>query len=132
MAPSAVQNHFGIVPYRLHQLGKTRATKKEFEQYLLSIRSNFTRELYDLTKWNCNNFTDHVCKYLLHHGIPPYILHLPEEITKTFMGKIIINFIKMFSNAPIIDSEDACHPRQTLALPRGRRNSCPGELQFAL
>lgn len=132
MKPNQVELVYGIAPYRTHYLGTTSASQKEFEHYLLSVQSNFTRECYDLVKWNCNNFTEHAARFLIKRGIPAYILELPEEITNTFMGKIIINFIKVFSDGPAISSEAANHPKQTLMAPQpcfsnrsGRRNSCP-------
>lgn len=130
MRPNDVEQTYGITPFRVHHLGTTSTTQRDFEKYLISIQVNFTRECYDLVKWNCNNFTDHASRFLLHRGIPAYILDLPDSITNTFMGKMIINFIKMFSDAPAIDSESASHPKQTLALRfsnrMGRRTSCPG------
>lgn len=128
MKPCDVEQTYGITPHRIHHLGTTGASQRDFERYLLSIQTNFTRECYDLVKWNCNNFTDHASRFLVERGIPAYILDLPDEITNTFMGKIIINSIKMFSDAPAIDSESATHPKQTLSAPLSsvRRNSCPG------
>lgn len=131
LKPAEVQDMYKITPIRVHQLGTTKVTQREFESYLVSIKANFNRECYDLISWNCNNFTDHVSLFLLERGIPAYILDLPEEITNTFMGKIVINFIKMFSDAPAVDSQSANHPKQTLAIPpsfnrSGRRSSCPG------
>lgn len=125
MRPENVENTFGIVPLKTHHLGSTNISRVEFENHLQAIKPMFKREVYDLVNWNCNHFSDHVSRHLLNRSIPAYILDLPNEIHSTFMGKIILNFIKMMhgGSAPI-GIDDPEHPSKVLG-ERTRRSSCP-------
>lgn len=115
MRPENVESTFGIRPTRIHHLGYTSLTRSEFERYLLKIMSMFRREVYDLVNWNCNHFSDHATRYLVGRSIPTYILDLPHEICKTFMGKIVLNFIRMMhgGHAPVA-IDDPQHPSRVL------------------
>jgi len=128
MRPENVEATFGISPVRVHNLGPVEVSRLDFEKYLLTIMTMFRKECYDLVNWNCNHFSDHVVHYLTGRHVPSYILELPNEVCKSFMGKLILNFMKMINggSAPIA-SDDPMHPRQILAGQDShvRRNSCP-------
>ncbi len=46
-------------------LGHTQVSLSVFNEFLREISPNFTPAKYSLLKWNCNNFSDEVCKFLL-------------------------------------------------------------------
>eukprot|EP01055_Gregarina_sp_Pseudo9_P000426 Gregarina_sp_Pseudo_9__425@NODE_1277_length_1721_cov_107_445303_g1200_i0_p1_GENE_NODE_1277_length_1721_cov_107_445303_g1200_i0NODE_1277_length_1721_cov_107_445303_g1200_i0_p1_ORF_typecomplete_len409_score59_39Peptidase_C97/PF05903_14/3_2e36tRNAsynt_2e/PF02091_15/0_23_NODE_1277_length_1721_cov_107_445303_g1200_i01651391 len=142
MKPENVESTFGIQPTRVHNLGHTDLTKSQFEKYLISIKPMFRKEVYDLVNWNCNHFTDHAARHLVSKPIPGYISDLPKEICGTFMGKMLMMFIRMTQggSAPVAVN-DPQHPSKFLeASPpsggrekpqtsasgtRARRYSCP-------
>lgn len=131
MLPDNVEDTFGISPTRIHHLGYTTMMRNQFEKHLIAVMPMFSREVYDLVNWNCNHFSEHATRHLVDRGIPSYILDLPHEICKTFMGKIVLNFFKMLQggSAPVT-IDDPQHPSRVLgksARRNGgpRRNSCP-------
>jgi desumoylating isopeptidase 1 len=58
-------------PVRVVDLGTTRKTRGELEEYLRSINNLFSPMSYDLLRNNCNNFTDTVSVFLTGQHIPP-------------------------------------------------------------
>lgn len=83
-------------------------------------RAYFCPETYDLTKWNCNNFTDFCVKFLFNNeerGIPKDILSIGEEIQESsVLGSLLVDFVKMIRGenpmSTNIDRDD--HPLQEL------------------
>eukprot|EP01053_Blabericola_migrator_P000167 Blabericola_migrator_1__166@NODE_1043_length_5621_cov_191_151602_g718_i0_p2_GENE_NODE_1043_length_5621_cov_191_151602_g718_i0NODE_1043_length_5621_cov_191_151602_g718_i0_p2_ORF_typecomplete_len461_score44_03Peptidase_C97/PF05903_14/2_2e33_NODE_1043_length_5621_cov_191_151602_g718_i01541536 len=115
MRPENVERTFGIRPAHVHHLGYTDTSRSQFERWLISIMPSFKREVYDLVEWNCNHFTNHVSEYLVSRPIPDYILDLPKEVCNSFMGKILLLFLRMIQggNAPIAIN-DPQHPSKML------------------
>eukprot|EP01056_Protomagalhaensia_sp_Gyna25_P001412 Protomagalhaensia_sp_Gyna_25__1411@NODE_1711_length_1594_cov_272_495820_g1161_i1_p1_GENE_NODE_1711_length_1594_cov_272_495820_g1161_i1NODE_1711_length_1594_cov_272_495820_g1161_i1_p1_ORF_typecomplete_len382_score36_94Peptidase_C97/PF05903_14/2_7e34_NODE_1711_length_1594_cov_272_495820_g1161_i1591204 len=124
MRPDVVESTFGIKPSRIHDLGVTSMDRSAFERWLVSIMPEFRKEVYDLVKWNCNHFTDHVARKLVGQSIPDYIRDLPQAVCTSLVGRLILLFIRMTQggNAPI-GIDDPQHPSQRLT--RRRRYSCP-------
>ncbi|EZG68180.1 PPPDE peptidase domain protein 2 [Gregarina niphandrodes] len=146
MKPENVEMTFGITPTCVHDLGRTKMTRIEFEKFLITAMPLFRKEVYNLTEWNCNHFANYCCEELLDRQIPQYILDLPQEVCKTFMGKLILNFLKMIGGSAPVAVDDPSHPSKTASpgqpprsglprppvrvqservAPRCRRNSCP-------
>ena len=71
--PGEFQALAGFGPTRTIVLGTTTKTREEFEQYLRSIKPNWTCDSYSLFTHNCNNFSDAVSQYLVGKRIPSYI-----------------------------------------------------------
>lgn len=115
MLPQDVEDAFGMSPSKIHTLGYTTMDQQELETYLNEISDSFSKECYDLTRWNCNNFTDHVSKMLISKGIPRYVLELPEEITSTLAGKLIVSCLNKFRGEPPMSLENPKHPCHNLS-----------------
>eukprot|EP01054_Gregarina_sp_Poly1_P002299 Gregarina_sp_Poly_1__2298@NODE_1612_length_3716_cov_176_761304_g173_i1_p2_GENE_NODE_1612_length_3716_cov_176_761304_g173_i1NODE_1612_length_3716_cov_176_761304_g173_i1_p2_ORF_typecomplete_len404_score55_02Peptidase_C97/PF05903_14/8_5e34tRNAsynt_2e/PF02091_15/0_046IBD/PF10416_9/0_34_NODE_1612_length_3716_cov_176_761304_g173_i11811392 len=132
MKPENVEMTFGIQPTKIHHLGYTEINRNQFESYLVSIMPMFRKEVYDLVNWNCNHFTNHAANHLVSKQIPDYISDLPKEICGTFMGKMLMMFIRMTQGgAAPVAINDPQHPSKMLvsesapATSRQRRYSCP-------
>eukprot|EP01066_Platyproteum_vivax_P017054 Platyproteum_vivax@DN728_c0_g1_i1.p1 len=146
MHPEDVEQGYKMKPKEVLHLGYTNMTQSDFEMFLDQIKSEFKRETYDLIKWNCNHFSDVCSNFLLDRGIPEHIVGLPDEISSTVMGNMIIKAMKAVRGQPPIDSTDAAvairservasasrsrrgsvSSVNSLQLPRHdkRRNSCP-------
>ncbi|ROV92942.1 hypothetical protein VSDG_06346 [Cytospora chrysosperma] len=82
-------SHLGQPMRRLH-LGKTDLPMDVIQQYLESLREIYTVEAYDLWKHNCNNFSNDFATFMLGLGIPDYILHLPDAVLNSPMGRMIM------------------------------------------
>ena len=79
----------GLRPSQILQLGSTNITQEIFEEYLSSLRSQFTAESYNLISNNCNNFSDTIVRFLLGIGIPSFIIDLPRIVFSTPGGFIL-------------------------------------------
>lgn len=84
-------------PVKEINFGYTHKTKKEFENYLKSIYSNFTSNNYDLISHNCNHFSDTALYFLTRNHLPSSILKQHEEILKTPLGKQIRPILEKLS-----------------------------------
>lgn len=51
-------------PTRILDVGVTSKTKNDLQAFLLSIHNRFNASTYDLTRNNCNNFSDTVSQFL--------------------------------------------------------------------
>ena len=67
-------------PVQVIEMGFTQIPLDLFNEFLREISPNFTPAKYSLLKWNCNNFSDEVCKFLLGKPIPAHITGLPAEV----------------------------------------------------
>lgn len=47
-------------------------------------------QAYDLWKHNCNNFSNDFATFLLGMGIPDYILHMPDAVLNSPMGRMLM------------------------------------------
>ncbi|KUI64291.1 Desumoylating isopeptidase 1 [Cytospora mali] len=82
-------SHLGRPMRKLH-LGKTELPMEVIQQYLDSLREIYTVEAYDLWKHNCNNFSNDFATFLLGMGIPDYILHMPDAVLNSPMGRMLM------------------------------------------
>ena len=53
-----------MAPTRVLDIGVTSKTKSDLQAFLLSLHSRFNAATYDLTRNNCNNFSDTVSQFL--------------------------------------------------------------------
>ncbi|CDU20706.1 PPPDE peptidase domain-containing protein, putative [Plasmodium yoelii] len=88
------ESHYNIKPVEIIDMGETEVDKTFFHDYLDGIRPNFTADKYNLINWNCNNFTNEACNFLLGKGIPEYILNTPYEVMSTPKGKLILDMMQ--------------------------------------
>lgn len=59
-------------PTRILDIGVTSKTKNDLQAFLLSIHNRFNASTYDLTRNNCNNFSDTVSQFLTGSQILQY------------------------------------------------------------
>ncbi|KAI3526513.1 hypothetical protein L1887_05770 [Cichorium endivia] len=81
-------------PMRVVDLGVTHIPKDVFEMYLQEIAPRYTPESYSLLAHNCNNFSSEIAQFLVGSNIPEYILNLPNEVTSSPMGALIMPMIQ--------------------------------------
>ncbi|KAJ7535719.1 hypothetical protein O6H91_12G043700 [Diphasiastrum complanatum] len=88
----------GLTPYgkplRVIDLGLTQVPKEVFEDYIHEITPRYTAQTYNLLRHNCNNFTDEISQFLVGVGVPEYILRLPEEVSNSPMGALLMPMIE--------------------------------------
>lgn len=53
-----------MAPARVLDIGVTSKTKNDLQAFLLSLHGRFNASTYDLTRNNCNNFSDTVSQFL--------------------------------------------------------------------
>lgn len=82
-------SHLGRPLQRLH-LGKTDLPMDIIQQYLESLREVYTVQAYNLWKHNCNNFSNDFATFLLGKGIPDHILHMPEAVLESPLGRMLM------------------------------------------
>ncbi|POS80206.1 thioredoxin [Diaporthe helianthi] len=82
-------SHLGQPLQRLH-LGKTDLPMEVVQPYLESLREIYTVQAYDLWKHNCNNFSNDFATFLLGKGIPDHILHMPDAVLQSPMGRMLM------------------------------------------
>ncbi|KAG8159436.1 hypothetical protein KVR01_011097 [Diaporthe batatas] len=82
-------SHLGRPMQRLH-LGKTELPMEVVQPYLESLREVYTVQAYDLWKHNCNNFSNDFATFLLGNGIPDHILHMPDAVLQSPMGRMLM------------------------------------------
>lgn len=96
--PNDFETEYDIHPVNVIDMGVTQVDQSLFHDYLSSIQKNFTAETYNLVHWNCNNFTNEVCNFLVGKGIPEHILNLPFEVMSTSKGKLILDMMQSYQN----------------------------------
>lgn len=79
-------------------MGVTTKTMAELQTYLHSINHQFTAATYNLLTNNCNNFSDACVNFLVNHGIPSYIIDLPNIVFSTPMGAMLRPMIENMQN----------------------------------
>ncbi|KAL1856388.1 hypothetical protein Daus18300_010760 [Diaporthe australafricana] len=82
-------SHLGR-PMQRMPLGKTELPMEVIEPYLESLREIYTVQAYDLWKHNCNNFSNDFATFLLGKGIPDHILHMPDAVLQSPMGRMLM------------------------------------------
>eukprot|EP01105_Mastigella_eilhardi_P008544 TRINITY_DN206_c0_g2_i1.p1 TRINITY_DN206_c0_g2~~TRINITY_DN206_c0_g2_i1.p1 ORF type:complete len:469 (+),score=141.37 TRINITY_DN206_c0_g2_i1:43-1407(+) len=83
MAPG--RTPFGT-PTKTIQLGTTFVTKDVLDDYVNSLRPQYTPAAYSLISNNCNNFTNEINQLLTGNSNPPEIMQQAEEIFSTPAG----------------------------------------------
>ncbi|CAI4210431.1 unnamed protein product [Parascedosporium putredinis] len=91
-------SHLGRPLERL-PLGKTELPMDVVQEYIESLRPIFTAEAYDLFKHNCNNFSDSLATFLVGEGIPDHILHMPQAVLDSPMGRMLLPQLTQSVNA---------------------------------
>lgn len=109
-------SHLGRPLQELY-LGKTNLTMDVVEEYLDSLRevytmqvrlswaqltaieANETEQAYDLFSHNCNNFSNDLATFLLGKGIPDHILHMPQAVMNSPMGRMLLPALTQQVNA---------------------------------
>lgn len=82
-------SHLGR-PLQEIPLGKTELPMEVIEEYLDSLREIYTVEAYNLWKHNCNNFSNDLATFLLGKGIPDHILHMPDAVLQSPLGRMLL------------------------------------------
>lgn len=85
-------------PVQVVDLGITHVPKDVFEMYLQEISPRYTAETYSLLTHNCNNFSNEIAQFLVGATIPDYILNLPNEVTNSPMGALIMPMIQQLES----------------------------------
>ncbi|CAN4115814.1 unnamed protein product [Withania somnifera] len=92
----------GMTPYgtpvQVVDLGVTHVPKDVFEMYLQEISPRYTEETYSLLTHNCNNFSSEVAQFLVGATVPDYILNLPNEVTNSPMGALLMPMIQQLES----------------------------------
>jgi thiol-disulfide isomerase/thioredoxin len=57
------------------------------------------RQAYDLFAHNCNNFSNDLATFLLGKGIPDHILHMPQAVLDSPMGRMLLPTLTQQVNA---------------------------------
>jgi len=109
MRTEEMEQFFQMRPQRVHVLGFIHLEQCDFERYLLSIKPAFTAEFYDLVWWNCNDFTDVVCRHLFGRGIPLYVLEPPKTLAESTLGKLVVGVMRRYME--LRSTVSPCHPR---------------------
>eukprot|EP01054_Gregarina_sp_Poly1_P009181 Gregarina_sp_Poly_1__9180@NODE_564_length_7515_cov_115_964823_g443_i0_p3_GENE_NODE_564_length_7515_cov_115_964823_g443_i0NODE_564_length_7515_cov_115_964823_g443_i0_p3_ORF_typecomplete_len333_score43_51Peptidase_C97/PF05903_14/8_3e19_NODE_564_length_7515_cov_115_964823_g443_i042245222 len=87
----------GLKPCMSVFIGATSVPKNDFERYVMSVAGDFTPDKYDLLKWNCNHFSDTLCRFLVNRGIPRHILELPQIVQSRLAGRLLLGCIQTLS-----------------------------------
>lgn len=85
-------------PVQVVDLGVTHVPKDVFEMYLQEMSPRYTAETYSLLTHNCNNFSNEVAQFLVGATIPDYILNLPNEVTNSPMGALMLPMIQQLES----------------------------------
>ncbi|KAF9764885.1 Desumoylating isopeptidase 1 [Nosema granulosis] len=79
-------------PIRIHQMGETKISLEELEEYLEILSNKFNNQSYHLLQNNCNNFSDSLIYFLVEKNVPEYILEV-QELAST--NETISNMVNM-------------------------------------
>ena len=99
-----------LQPTQMLEMGHTTKTPEELGVYLRSINHQFTQFTYNLITNNCNNFCDHVCRFLTGHGIPEHIVNLPRIVFNTPGGAMLRPMIENMQNSIIQQNGSGLDP----------------------
>ncbi|KAK2198356.1 bifunctional PPPDE peptidase domain superfamily/PPPDE peptidase domain [Babesia duncani] len=75
-------------------LGYTSVTEENFKKHLEELSEAFSIDTYDLTSWNCNNFSNVISEFLLGTEIPCEFINFVDKIKNTQNGAYILDIIK--------------------------------------
>lgn len=76
------------------KLGYTFITKEVFDDYIKTLGTQFSKEAYNLTKWNCNNFSNTAAEFLIGKGIPEEYLTFIDKVRNSPHGETILRIIE--------------------------------------
>ncbi|SOV16789.1 conserved protein, unknown function [Plasmodium sp. gorilla clade G2] len=93
------ETFYNIKPVGIIDMGTTELLQSHFHEYLNGIQKNFTVDKYNIVNWNCNNFTNEVCNFLVGKNIPQYILNTPYEVMSTSKGKLILDMMQSYQSS---------------------------------
>ncbi|SOV79263.1 conserved protein, unknown function [Plasmodium sp. gorilla clade G3] len=93
------ETFYNIKPVGIIDMGTTELLQTHFHEYLNGIQKNFTVDKYNIVNWNCNNFTNEVCNFLVGKNIPQYILNTPYEVMSTSKGKLILDMMQSYQSS---------------------------------
>ncbi|GAW83560.1 hypothetical protein, conserved [Plasmodium gonderi] len=99
LAPNEFESYYDIKPVDIVDMGITELHQSYFHEYLNGIQPNFTVDKYNLVNWNCNNFTNEICNFLVGKNIPQYILDTPKEVMSTSKGKLILDMMQSYQTS---------------------------------
>uniref|UniRef100_A0A8C9LH36 palmitoyl-protein hydrolase n=1 Tax=Piliocolobus tephrosceles TaxID=591936 RepID=A0A8C9LH36_9PRIM len=94
LGSSEFDRYYDLKPVEVLNMGTTEVDQSCFHDFLNSIQPDFTAEKYNLISWNCNNFTNEICNFLLGKNIPQYILNTPYDVMSTPKGKLILDMMQ--------------------------------------
>ncbi|CRH02607.1 conserved protein, unknown function [Plasmodium relictum] len=94
--PKEFEAFYDIKPVNIIDMGTTEIYQSHFHEYLNGIQKDFTVDKYNLVSWNCNNFTNEVCNFLVGKNIPQYILNTPYDVMSTSKGKLILDMMQSY------------------------------------
>lgn len=86
-----VEGWVGMKPVRLEVIGRTTKTIPELDEFVLSIRREWTVDSYDVMHHNCNDFAKSLASFLCDGKdmYPEWILRLPTQVLETPLGQAI-------------------------------------------
>lgn len=85
-------------PIEVLDMGRTNMTEEQLIGFLTFLQNNldtskcFRKKNYNILKYNCNTFTNYLCRHMINREIPYYILDLPNRILNTSIGRFIDTF----------------------------------------
>eukprot|EP01107_Rhizomastix_libera_P009180 TRINITY_DN25255_c0_g1_i1.p1 TRINITY_DN25255_c0_g1~~TRINITY_DN25255_c0_g1_i1.p1 ORF type:complete len:482 (+),score=123.75 TRINITY_DN25255_c0_g1_i1:40-1446(+) len=73
-------------PVKTLDYGTTQIPQEVFEDFISSVKDQYTTLTYSVLSNNCNNFTTRALEFLTGNPLSPDIVGLPESILKTPLG----------------------------------------------
>ncbi|XP_065838160.1 uncharacterized protein [Oscarella lobularis] len=95
-------------PDQVIDMGNSHVPEEIFNEYLISLKDDFSPSSYHLLEHNCNNFSAEIVQFLTGNPIPQHITNLPQEVMSTPFGamlKPILDSMSMRSASPASSSQ---------------------------
>merc|ERR1712142_149649 len=81
-------------PDKVEDLGESQVPYQLFLEYIFGLGDQSYRPgVYDVTKHNCNTFSNEVSQFLCGHSIPANILALPQQLEDTEICSSVSNIL---------------------------------------
>lgn len=127
MRPGEITNTLGLKPLTSIFIGATTVSKCAFEQFVISVSHMFTPSNYNLLTWNCNHFSDMLCRFLVNRGIPKHILELPQRVQSKFAGRLFLSCLQVMQKQrqPRVTLDDAARVTTGDELPTTANSAAP-------
>jgi thiol-disulfide isomerase/thioredoxin len=93
------------------KMGTTQVDYNTFKDFIHQLKSKYTANNYHILNFNCNNFSNEVCEFLVGKSIPSKILNLPSEFLSTPLGQMIMPMLNQafqhseYANTSLLDSK---------------------------